>query len=58
MLVLSFPESRPQAQQLAEALGVACEEVNIHHFPDGESKLTLPQNLPERVQAGGVATRG
>lgn len=49
MLVLSFPESRPQAQQLAEALGVACEEVNIHHFPDGESKLTLPQNLPERV---------
>ncbi len=48
-LVLSFPESRPQAQQLAEALGVDCEEVLIHHFPDGESKLTLPQKLPERV---------
>ncbi len=49
MLVLSFPESRPQAQQLARALGVACKEVDIHHFPDGESKLVLPLNLPEQV---------
>ncbi len=48
-LVLSFPESRPQAQQLAEALGIACKDVDVHHFPDGESKLTLPQDLPERV---------
>ncbi len=49
MLVLSFPESRPQAQQLAEALDIPCLDIDIHHFPDGESKLTLPQNLPERV---------
>ena len=48
-LLLSFPESHPQAQQLAEALGVACKEVNVHHFPDGESKLVLPLNLPEQV---------
>ncbi len=49
MLVLSFPESRPQAQQLAEALDIPYLDIDIHHFPDGESKLTLPQNLPERV---------
>jgi len=48
-LVLSFPESRPQARQLAEALGVACKEVDVHHFPDGESKLRLPVELPEKV---------
>ncbi len=48
-LVLSFPESRPQAQQLARALGISCKEVNIHHFPDGESKLLLPLDLPEQV---------
>ncbi len=48
-LVLSFPESRPQAQQLARALGITCKDVDIHHFPDGESKLVLPLDLPEQV---------
>ncbi len=49
MLVLSFPESHAQAQQLAEALGVVCKNVDIHHFPDGESRLVLPEDLPEQV---------
>ncbi len=47
--VLSFPETRPQAQQLAEELALPCEAVTVHHFPDGESKLTLPEKLPEHV---------
>ena len=47
--VLSFPESRPQAQQLAEAMGITCKPVALHYFPDGESKLTLPPDLPEEV---------
>ncbi|VAX13832.1 Ribose-phosphate pyrophosphokinase, possible alternative form 2 [hydrothermal vent metagenome] len=49
MLILSFPESRSQAQQLAAALGLVCKNVDIHHFPDGESRLVLPGDLPEQV---------
>ena len=44
-VVLSFPEYRSQAQQLAQALHVPCLDVVIHHFPDGESKLILPTSL-------------
>ncbi len=49
MLILSFPESRSQARQLAEALSADCKKVEIHHFPDGESRLVLPVDLPEQV---------
>ncbi|HEB57317.1 MAG TPA: ribose-phosphate diphosphokinase [Gammaproteobacteria bacterium] len=49
MQVLSFPESRPQAQQLADALGLVCKKVAVHHFPDGESRLVLPLDLPEQL---------
>jgi ribose-phosphate pyrophosphokinase len=41
-VILSFPEYQTQAQQLAEALSLPCYNIDIHHFPDSESRVTLP----------------
>lgn len=48
-LLIGFPEYRQQAQRLASAAGIAYADALIHHFPDGESRLRLPESLPERV---------
>ncbi len=48
-LILGFPDYREQAQRLAQAAGLAYAEVEIHHFPDGESRVRLPAGLSERV---------
>ncbi len=49
MLVLGFSEDRAQGEALAAALGVPFALVEVHHFPDGESKLRLPEQLPAKV---------
>ncbi|CAK0758804.1 ribose-phosphate pyrophosphokinase [Gammaproteobacteria bacterium] len=49
MLVLSFPDYVPQGRALATALSVAWAEIEIHHFPDGESRIRLPPTLPDEV---------
>ena len=41
-LLLGFPESPQQARELANLSGISYAEINIHTFPDGESKITLP----------------
>lgn len=46
-LVLGFPENGKQAKELAEFAGIAYADIKIHHFPDGESKLTLPAEMIE-----------
>ncbi len=48
-LVLGFEEYRDQAQNLADAAALPCVIADIHHFPDGESKLRLPEKLPAHV---------
>lgn len=48
-MLLGFEEYETQAQRLAEALGLPYARVAIHHFPDGESKVTLPAKLPTHV---------
>jgi len=48
-LLLGFPEYAPPARRLAAALNCPYREVDVHRFPDGESKLRLPTELPERV---------
>ncbi len=48
-LILGFPDYREQAQRLAQAAGLAYAEVEIHHFPDGESRVRLPAGLSEWV---------
>ncbi len=49
MLILTFTEYMTQAQRLGAVLDVQVEEVYLHHFPDGESLLRLPTNIPEHV---------
>ncbi|BCO33093.1 phosphoribosylpyrophosphate synthetase [Thiohalobacter sp. COW1] len=48
-LLLSFPDSQTQAQALAETLGLEHAAIDRHVFPDGESRLRLPAELPRRL---------
>ena len=49
MMILSFDSSREQAQQLADELGMPHYPVQVHRFPDGESRVKVPSPLPEKV---------
>jgi ribose-phosphate pyrophosphokinase len=49
MLVLGFADYRQAGQRLADELAVPYAEVDVHRFPDGEHKLTLPTPLPAEV---------
>ena len=49
MLILAFPDYLPQARRLAERLAVKLDEIHLHHFPDGESLVRLPVELPEHI---------
>lgn len=49
VLVLGFPEYNDQANRLAGALDSACRTVDIHRFPDGESRVRLPEIVPAHV---------
>jgi ribose-phosphate pyrophosphokinase len=41
-VILSFPQYQSQARQLADSLGLPFAVADIHHFPDQESRVTLP----------------
>lgn len=49
MRVLGFPDYEPQSRALADSLGVPCDFVDIHSFPDGESRLRLPPDLSGEI---------
>jgi ribose-phosphate pyrophosphokinase len=49
MLVLGFTDYEIQGRRLAEALSSPFACVQLHRFPDGETKVTLPTELPERL---------
>lgn len=49
MMLLGFDDYEKQSRRLAQALAIPCKMIQHHHFPDGESKLTLPDKLPEHV---------
>ncbi|GAB4254304.1 MAG: ribose-phosphate pyrophosphokinase [Methylomicrobium sp.] len=49
MLILAFPDYRMQSERLAAKLGVAVAPVELHRFPDGESLVRLPVDLPAHV---------
>jgi ribose-phosphate pyrophosphokinase len=49
MLLLGFTDYQPQGEALARELGCAFALVEVHRFPDGESKVTLPPQLPVEV---------
>jgi len=48
-LVLGFPDYREEARRFAEAAGADFALVGLHHFPDGESLVRLPEALPGDV---------
>ena len=48
-LLLGFPDYQLQAKNLARLLKVDFAEVEIHTFPDGESKLKLPAEIPDKI---------
>jgi len=48
-IILGFPEYRELAQQLADHAGISYSDIELHRFPDGESKVRLPDSLPEKV---------
>ena len=47
--VLCFDDEAALAGQAASALGMALAVVERHRFPDGETRLRLPAELPARV---------
>ncbi len=49
MLLLAFDDEAPLAEGLARALGCTLAWVERHRFPDGETRLRLPPQLPRRV---------
>jgi ribose-phosphate pyrophosphokinase len=49
MLLLGFPEYVAQARHIAEALGIPWGLIEIHRFPDGESKVRIPFELDSEV---------
>jgi ribose-phosphate pyrophosphokinase len=48
-LLLGFPDYVGPGQRLADRLGIDYQEIEIHRFPDGESRLRLPSELPQTV---------
>ena len=48
-LLLGFADYETPAKNLAEVLQIQYASVDIHRFPDGESKLTLPASLPSSI---------
>ncbi len=49
MQLLGFADYREQAQRLADALAIKYSEIAVHHFPDGESIVTLPTELDHEL---------
>ncbi len=48
-MLLAFADAEPLASRLAAALQCPLATVDVHRFPDGESRLRLPAQLPEKV---------
>ncbi|AGA92264.1 ribose-phosphate pyrophosphokinase [Thioflavicoccus mobilis 8321] len=48
-LILGFPEGMEAAQRLAQAAGRPCAAIALHRFPDGETRVRLPAELPPGV---------
>lgn len=48
-IILGFPACRQPARRLALRTGMDYADVGIHTFPDGESLVRLPSDLPQHV---------
>jgi ribose-phosphate pyrophosphokinase len=48
-MLLAFPEYATPARSIAAAAGLECRLVDVHRFPDGESRIALPSVVPPAV---------
>ncbi len=48
-LVLGFEEDGVQARAFAAAAGLEYRQIELHRFPDGESRVRVPTGLPSRI---------
>ena len=48
-LLLGFPESAELAETIAAEVGITHANITLRRFPDGESYVRLPENLPDHV---------
>jgi ribose-phosphate pyrophosphokinase len=48
-LLLGFPEYGGPARDLAAAAGLDFSQIDVHYFPDGESRIRLPEHIPEHT---------
>lgn len=48
-VIYTFPGYQQQGKQLADSLKLPCFEVQVHHFPDKESLVTLPPQKNEHI---------
>jgi len=49
MQLIGFKDYQQQGKRLAHELGLEYLEAAVHHFPDGESKVTLPEILADEI---------
>jgi ribose-phosphate pyrophosphokinase len=47
-LILAFPEMEALTGDLANRMGAETAAIDLHRFPDGESLVTLPENMKGR----------
>lgn len=48
-VILGFTDYEQQGRRLAQTLGYPFAMIGLHRFPDGESRVTVPVDLPEHV---------
>lgn len=48
-MILSFEDYAPQSENLAQVLDLPHHIIQVHRFPDGENKITLPHKVPEQI---------
>ena len=47
--VVSLPDYAEPAQRLAQVMDCEVNTIDVHRFPDGESQVTVPTELPSHV---------
>lgn len=48
-IIIGFDDYLSPAKQLAQSLSLSFQQVELHRFPDGETKVTIPTNLPKKI---------
>ncbi|MDH5600734.1 MAG: ribose-phosphate diphosphokinase [Gammaproteobacteria bacterium] len=47
--IYTFPGYHEEGEEIAETLKISAHEIKVHHFPDKESRVTLPEKKYDHV---------